>query len=314
MIVRPSDGSLIPATATADQHPDSASPGSALCLSGCWYDLPDSELPKTCANDPVSGIDPLGLTMYMPIGPGELPTYVDDGLKDNIVFGPAPVTPEEAKATLKFAYDVVVPPTRSNLRQMKTDADAAFSQDPYVSGKSWAWTRLVALGVLTVTDYTPIGLLRRTGLRVGETILEDGITHGAEAKLAEIAALRGSPTSFYKYNELKGMISAADLSGQGLGFEAHHLVEKQFAKRIGVAEDEILSVALTPKWHRNVGGFGINFDATITSELKALGTSPKDATIKQIWLAHKNVYGRAGYSEWADAIYETYFKKLGVAK
>lgn len=45
------------------------------------------------------------------------------------------------------------------------------------------------------------------------------------------------------------MIKESGLSGNGAGFEAHHLLEKQYAKKFGVSQGDIISVALTPEWH-----------------------------------------------------------------
>jgi hypothetical protein len=64
---------------------------------------------------------------------------------------------------------------------------------------------------------------------------------------------------------------------------------------------------------RDVGGFGNNLSAVISSEIRALGSTPASANAEVIWQAHRNVYLRHGYKEWADAIYEAYFESRGIA-
>jgi hypothetical protein len=108
------------------------------------------------------------------------------------------------------------------------------------------------------------------------------------------------------------LIREAKLSGRGVGFEAHHLLEKQFASRLGIAEEEIISVALTPKWHRNLGGMGTNLDAKIMAELARMNAPAGTATVEQIWKAHRNVYERLGQPDWAHAIYDAYFSSRGI--
>lgn len=124
--------------------------------------------------------------------------------------------------------------------------------------------------------------------------------------------LRGDPTTFYTYRELKALIKEAELSGRGIGFEAHHLLEKRYARLLGVSKDDIISAAVTPQWHRNVGRMGDNLDAMITTRLKQMGTTPSNATVEEVWQAHKYVSMRTGNDEWAEAIYRAYFKKHGV--
>jgi hypothetical protein len=126
-------------------------------------------------------------------------------------------------------------------------------------------------------------------------------------------AWRSDPASYYSYSELRALIKESGLSGRGVGLEAHHLLEKQFAARLGLNQADIISVPLTPKWHRNVGGFGNNLDAVINAEIRTLGSTPSSASAEVIWQAHRNVYLRHGYREWAEAIYEAYFKSRGIA-
>jgi RHS repeat-associated protein len=124
---------------------------------------------------------------------------------------------------------------------------------------------------------------------------------------------RGSPDSFYSYRELNKLLHETGMTGTGAGFEAHHLLEKQFAARLGLRQEDTISVALTPMWHRNVGKMGTNLDDAISKELQALGTTKSRASVEQIWQAHRNVYDRAGYHEWSSALHKAYFEPLGVA-
>jgi hypothetical protein len=124
--------------------------------------------------------------------------------------------------------------------------------------------------------------------------------------------LRANPETYYKYSELRDLIKSKGLSGKSQGFEAHHLLEKRFANKLGVNQDDILSVALTPQWHRNVRNGGANIDHEIVSEIIKMGTTPSNASIAQIWKAHKKVYSKMGQSDWVKALYEAYFKNKGV--
>ena len=128
------------------------------------------------------------------------------------------------------------------------------------------------------------------------------------------------PNSYYTYSELKDQINSSGLKGS---FESHHLLEKQFADKFKISNaDDIISVPLTSRWHRGVGGStigqGINIDAKINRELKKITGSATvrmakaSATAEQIWQAHRNVYYDIGQGDWADAIYEAYVKKLGI--
>lgn len=109
-----------------------------------------------------------------------------------------------------------------------------------------------------------------------------------------------------------------------MGFEAHHLLEKQYASKFGIKQGDIISVALTSKWHRGVNGEkiigeGVNINARIENELMSImGVNNRkiansNATPEQIWQAHKKVYIDIGQSDWASAIYEAYVEKLGIS-
>ena len=134
---------------------------------------------------------------------------------------------------------------------------------------------------------------------------------------------RTSPDSFYKYKDLKKLISEAGLSGAGEGLEAHHLLEKKFASLFGVEADDIISVALTPEWHRGVDGekligAGANIDALIDEELmKLVGTNSKRllkdlSSAEDVWKATKKVYESLKHEDWAEAVYEAYVKIKGI--
>jgi len=125
---------------------------------------------------------------------------------------------------------------------------------------------------------------------------------------------RYHPDTYYSYSELKAMIKDAGLSGRAKGLEAHHLLEKQYADAFGLTIEEIISVPLTPGWHRNVNGVGINIDNAITTKMQSimtnLGTTTKTPEI--IWQAHREVYEKIGQSDWASAIYKAYIEPKGI--
>jgi RHS repeat-associated protein len=154
------------------------------------------------------------------------------------------------------------------------------------------------------------------GLRLGTS---PAYLNGPQIK----CSLRANPSSYYKYNELSNLISKAELSGRNAGLEAHHLLEKQYAANFGVKESEILSVPLTPKWHRGSGGEkiiseGENINNAIEKELKTITGAKTQrgaaniASTEQIWQAHRNVYESMGHADWANAIYDAYVKKLDI--
>ena len=130
-------------------------------------------------------------------------------------------------------------------------------------------------------------------------------------------------SSYYSYDELKRLVKESGLSAPGKGIEVHHLLEKQFADKVGVKSGDIISIPLVPRWHRGVKGEkiigeGLNIDNLILNELKHItGQSNFQvahdvATAEQIWQAHRNVYERIGQADWAEAVYEAYFKKMGI--
>lgn len=128
------------------------------------------------------------------------------------------------------------------------------------------------------------------------------------------------------YSELRAAIRASE--SNGAGFEAHHLWEKQFARLIGVSEDDIIAAPVLRRYHRAVNRivktpgqplgipYGIidsNIDVMITSYIEQrLGVPRASATLQQAWVAHREVYLRLGQGGWADAVYELYVKPRGV--
>ncbi|MBU3179423.1 hypothetical protein KPL47_24440, partial [Clostridium estertheticum] len=135
--------------------------------------------------------------------------------------------------------------------------------------------------------------------------------------------LRSSPSTYYSYDELFKMTREAELTGKSIGFESHHLLEKQFSNKFGINQGDIISVPLTPKWHRGVNsskiiGEGKNINNAIEREIKKItGTNTqraaiKNATPEQIWQAHRNVYEGMGQKDWAEAIYSAYVKNLKI--
>ena len=73
----------------------------------------------------------------------------------------------------------------------------------------------------------------------------------------------------------------------------YNLTDWNTEKREPVSQGDIISVALTPKWHR--------------------GVANSIATPENIWKAHKTVYEGIGHNDWANAIYEAYVKPLGIS-
>jgi len=65
-------------------------------------------------------------------------------------------------------------------------------------------------------------------------------------------------------------------------------------------------------------GAGMNINNAIQKELKKIvGTKTeraavKNATPEQIWQAHRNIYEKMGYGDWAKAIYDAHVRHLGI--
>lgn len=163
---------------------------------------------------------------------------------------------------------------------------------------------------LTQTQRAGYPLLFSIEFAPGEV---DNLFRSSKGEFGEFisSAWQSNPDSYYSYKDLKELIKRAGLSGRGLGLESHHLLEKRYAGIVGVKQSEIISVPLTPQWHRNVGGFGDNLNNLISRELQAMGVIGAP-TAEQEWMAHRNIYHRAGFSEWTDALYIKYFKPMGI--
>jgi RHS repeat-associated protein len=135
----------------------------------------------------------------------------------------------------------------------------------------------------------------------------------------EFRAAASKAASYYEYAELRAAINAAGLSGTSKGLEAHHLLHKVFAQRMGLDPERIIAVPLTPLSHRNVGGpsidigAGANIFQRLKDRLTQLGTTVEGASVENIWKAHKSVYEELNHPEWAQAIYEAYFQGKGIA-
>ena len=122
---------------------------------------------------------------------------------------------------------------------------------------------------------------------------------------------RSDPEYYDNYKTVKKNIKDSGLSGRGKGFEAHHLLEKQFAEELGLNSDEIIAMPLTPNNHR--GKMGTNIDYLIKKELISIGKNFKGLSrAEQIWQAHRNVYQRMGYNDWAQAVHKAYFQGRGI--
>lgn len=89
---------------------------------------------------------------------------------------------------------------------------------------------------------------------------------------------------------------------KGTGLEVHHLVEKRFASKLGLKENEMVSIAIDPKLHDKITAamrkkIGYNFidrfkDAPTTSE----------ATAQQVWNATKEVYTQFGMTKYLEVM------------
>ncbi len=105
------------------------------------------------------------------------------------------------------------------------------------------------------------------------------------------------------------------LRGAGKGsLEVHHLIEKRFAKRLGISDvDDIEGVLVEQLFHRGIG------PESITNQLRRfIPTPPKGQgklypkfTDQQIYDAHRKVYKKLGIPEVMEAI-NHWFENLGV--
>jgi len=118
---------------------------------------------------------------------------------------------------------------------------------------------------------------------VAETLSADGDpTNEAVAvgKSGLDVFARASEFGVRTYNSLKGAI-------KGTGLQAHHIIEKRFARIVGVNPGQMQSVALTPEEHRtftNMWRAYIGYDGSNA----AITTST--ATVEDIWFAAQQIY------------------------
>ena len=169
-------------------------------------------------------------------------------------------------------------------------------------------------------------ILAQAVLKLGVGVLVALLTRRAVVKTRTPGVVVVAATGrFSTYAELRRFIATSDLRGR---FEAHHLWEKQFARLIGIAEDDIIAAPVLPRYHRAVNGivkpssrplgimYGVidsNIDIMITNYLEQrLMVSPQSATLEQVWVAHREVYQRLGQESWANAIYELYIARKGI--
>ncbi|WP_448338125.1 hypothetical protein [Chloroflexus aurantiacus] len=99
------------------------------------------------------------------------------------------------------------------------------------------------------------------------------------------------------------------------GTAVHHLVEKRFWRQPGFtslkeAEQRILAV-LIPQMLHGPAGKG---KQTITDMIREqLPYQPgKSPSAQKIWEVHRKVYTDLGFKDWAQLIWEVYFKPLGL--
>jgi hypothetical protein len=105
----------------------------------------------------------------------------------------------------------------------------------------------------------------------------------------------GDPT-----NEITSTIQAYGRLSQalrGTGLEAHHIIEKRFAERLGLKASQMISVALTPEQHQ--------IFTNIWRQQIPYGTNYNMLTDSQIWLAAQKVY--QGYPELLEIAKNTIF-------
>lgn len=172
-------------------------------------------------------------------------------------------------------------------------------------------------------------LLAAAVLKLGVATVVALLTKKAVVKKTPAAApsIVRSPTARYAtYRELFAAIKGSAFKGK---FQAHHLWEKRFARLIGVAEDDIISAPVLPRYHVARNGvvkskgvpFGVpygiidtNYDVEISNYLtQRLGVMPENASLQQVWKAHRDIYLRHDQVDWANAIYELYVKPKGIS-
>jgi hypothetical protein len=169
-------------------------------------------------------------------------------------------------------------------------------------------------------------ILAQAVLTIGVATLVALVTKRAVIKTRTPGAIAVTASGrFSTYGELRTFISTSDLRGR---FDAHHLWEKQFARLINTAEDDIIAAPVLPRYHRGVNGiaksssrplgimYGVidsNIDVMITNYVEQrLMVSRQAATLEQVWIAHREVYRRLGQEIWSEAIYELYVRPRGI--
>lgn len=108
------------------------------------------------------------------------------------------------------------------------------------------------------------------------------------SKAERIAAVGGGKLVM-SYKELKKV-------AKGTGLEAHHLIEKRFAKQLGVKQKDILSIAIDKETHAKITELYrkyIPYDKTKDAEI-----TTSTATLQDIWNATKQVYTELKMTEY----------------
>lgn len=108
---------------------------------------------------------------------------------------------------------------------------------------------------------------------------------------------RATEFGIRSYNELMRLTA-------GTGLQAHHLIEKRFAERLGLDPGRIPSIALTLEEHRM-------FTNAWRQAIGYIGdrnpTTTANATLQDIWLAAQRIY--ADYPELLEAVRQILFGK-----
>lgn len=85
---------------------------------------------------------------------------------------------------------------------------------------------------------------------------------------------------------------------QNTGLEAHHLIEKRFAKKLGINENDILSIAIDPDTHKKITkAFRDEIDYGGVSAKKGRRNT-QSASVQEVWDATVKVYKKFGMTEY----------------
>ena len=109
--------------------------------------------------------------------------------------------------------------------------------------------------------------------------------YGSEAfEIISRGSCVASKTSGLLYAEKYGIHAYGELRKalKGTGLEAHHIIEKRFADRLGVAVNDMLCVAVTKEEHQAF--------TNAWRKLIPYGTDYSTLTLSEIWDAAKSVY------------------------